>query len=372
MSLRIAQFISGRGIDGATRHATDLSRMLAERGHRVSLFCRPDSWAATQVASCKTIEFVPLLFSRRLRAIQATCVMLRERQIDVVHTHKSSANALGAILRTLFHQPTVATAHSRHWQLHWPFNSHCIAPSVATANYLRRWNRVAAKNITVIPYPFQLINSPTTAPEYSIALRKELGIASDPFLIGVIGTVVPRKGLMTLAKALPLLQQLGHQPLIVSIGQQDPAYKQEIESYLQSHSLSSSLKFLGPCDNTARLMSAFNLVCLPSRDEQLPLSILEAMASARPVLTTPVGGLRDLIHPGNNGQFAPVGSPHHWAQAIALLMKDAALCDRMGFAARQRIEQYCAPEPILTQIEQVYQTAIGQRPLPSAQHSNGK
>ncbi len=360
MTLRIAQFISGRGIDGATRHAVDLSRMLAERGHRVSVFCRPESWAATQIIGCKTVEFIPLLFSRRIRALQTTNTLLRERHIDIVHTHKSSANALGAILKTFFHQPTVATAHSRHWQLHWPFNSHCIAPSLATAAFLRKWNRVAAKRITVIPYPFQLNTCPTFTGEVCNNLRKELGISTDAFLVGVIGTVVPRKGLLTLAKALPLLHQAGHHPLIVSIGQQDPSYKLEIESYLQAHSISSCLKFLGPRDSTAALMPAFDLVCLPSRDEQLPLSILEAMANARPVLTTPVGGLKDLIDPGNNGEFAPVDSPNQWAKAIASFMVDTALCDRVGNAGQRRVAEYCAPDQILPQIERVYQSAIAE------------
>ena len=127
-----------------------LSRELARRGNRVTLVCLPGAWIGDQAAG-DGIEVVRSDLHRwptdELRRIAA---VVRQRQIDVIHTHTSRSNFFGILLRWFSGVPSVATAHSRHIQLHWMFNDRVIAVSEATRRYQRMYNFVRASRIETI------------------------------------------------------------------------------------------------------------------------------------------------------------------------------------------------------------------------------
>ena len=148
--MNIMEIISGTRVNGAILHCLLLSRELARRGNTVTLVCLPGAWIGEQAAG-EGIEVVhsdlhrwPMDELRRIGRV------VRQRKIDVIHTHISRANFFGILLRWFGGVPSVATAHSRHIQLHWMFNDRVIAVSEATRRYQRWHNFVRAGRIETI------------------------------------------------------------------------------------------------------------------------------------------------------------------------------------------------------------------------------
>lgn len=92
-----------------------------------------------------------------------------------------------------------------------------------------------------------------------------------------------------------------------------------------------------------RRATIFSLPCVRvqggARHDGLPVALLEAMASALPVVSTPVGGIPEAVSDGDTGILVPSGDAHRLAVALATLLNDAGLRRRLGLAARERVLQ---------------------------------
>jgi glycosyltransferase involved in cell wall biosynthesis len=98
------------------------------------------------------------------------------------------------------------------------------------------------------------------------------------------------------------------------------------------------VRFLGFRTDVPRLLAAADFLVLPSRWEGMPYAVLEAMASSKPVVATPVDGARDLVEPGVTGELAAEITPHALAEALrAQLARSAAERAAQGAAARARL-----------------------------------
>jgi glycosyltransferase involved in cell wall biosynthesis len=84
------------------------------------------------------------------------------------------------------------------------------------------------------------------------------------------------------------------------------------------------------------------------------MSVLEAMAAGMPVVTTPVGGIPDLIENGVDGYMVPPGDKEALAQVLDQLLRDPALQERVGMAARRKIQGRFSAEVVVPQLEKLY------------------
>jgi glycosyltransferase involved in cell wall biosynthesis len=98
----------------------------------------------------------------------------------------------------------------------------------------------------------------------------------------------------------------------------------------------SGVELLGVRDDVAELMAAADAVALTSAAEALPMSVLEAMAAARPVIATDVGGTAEAVVQGETGLLVPVGDADAAARALLELSSDGERARRMGEAGRAR------------------------------------
>src|SRR5262245_59118621 len=122
--MRIAQLLSARSMNGAARHCLAICADLAERGYQVLLVHRPEIGALLEAPG---VERFGTGFERTLGPLSRIDRRLRAFGAEVMHTHMSSAHSYGAVLRLWRGLPVVATAHSRHFQLHWMVNDRVIA-----------------------------------------------------------------------------------------------------------------------------------------------------------------------------------------------------------------------------------------------------
>lgn len=164
-----------------------------------------------------------------------------------------------------------------------------------------------------------------------------VAIPAAPRLV-CVGRLCEQKGQLLLMQAAGLLAEQGHEFEIVLAG--DGEMRAEIETLIERYGLHGRVRITGWISSEqvrAEILAARALV-LPSFAEGLPVVIMEAMALRRPVLTTYVAGIPELVHPGENGWLFPAGAVEELAAALAdCLAQPPEVLQRMGEAAYGRV-----------------------------------
>ena len=352
--MRVMQIVSGAHVNGAVVHATLLCRALASRGHEVTLVCRPGAWIAAEVAPAG----VAILESPQHRSPAELWRISREarlRRVDVIHTHQTRSHNFGVLMRRLLHRiPTVATAHARRFQPQWCLNDAVIAPSRATARFLHRPNLVPWSRLEVIH------NFLDTAPFEDVAgdarqrLRRVLDAADDDLLVGVVGAVIPGKGLDVVVRALPALRAACPRARVVVIGDGETPHGRSVRDLASRLGVADAIRWLGFRQDVPECLAALDLVAHASRDEQMPMAVLEAMAAGLPVVATAVGGVPECVVDGETGLLVAVDDVAALSAALVGLAGDGARRAAFARAAARRARQSFTADAILPAIERMY------------------
>lgn len=125
----------------------------------------------------------------------------------------------------------------------------------------------------------------------------------------------------------------------------DIAYKLNIQD---------KIIFTGFRADIPEVTSTFDIACLPSLWEGMGRSVLEAMASGKPVVASRVGGIVDLVQDGLTGILVDPGDHQALAKAIIRLLKDKGLRQKMGEEARKRVDERFSTEKMVVEIEKIY------------------
>ena len=156
-----------------------------------------------------------------------------------------------------------------------------------------------------------------------------------------VGRLCEQKGQLLLIEAAHLLSERGHQFELVLAGDGD--MRPAIEAGIARYGLGGKVRITGwiSSDQVRAELLAARAMVLPSFSEGLPVVIMEAMALRRPVLTTYVAGIPELVEEGRNGWLFPAGSVEELADAMAnCLSMDSNQLQVMGDAARERVLQH--------------------------------
>jgi len=166
-----------------------------------------------------------------------------------------------------------------------------------------------------------------------------VGVPTAPRLV-CVGRLCEQKGQLLLLEAARLLAARSITFELVLAG--DGEMRGQIEALIARHGLQQHVRITGWISSAQvreEILAARALV-LPSFAEGLPVVIMEAMALRRPVLTTYVAGIPELVRPAENGWLFPAGAVDELAAAMAdCLAQPAETLQRMGEAARQRVLQ---------------------------------
>ncbi len=185
-------------------------------------------------------------------------------------------------------------------------------------------------------------------------LKSALGFSSDDFLIVLPGRLRKEKGHVFPLKALRILAERALYPKLLIVG--DGPLWNDIAAQVEQGNLGgqAAMRHTIPHDNLMTLMAAADLVVMPSLFEGLGLVAAEAMALGRPVLTTGVGGLAELVEDGVSGLLVPRADEAALAATITRLMNDSPLRKQLGEAACRRIRDRFPPGIVAEQWERFY------------------
>jgi glycosyltransferase involved in cell wall biosynthesis len=171
--------------------------------------------------------------------------------------------------------------------------------------------------------------------------------------IASVGRLSPEKGQATLLRAMPAL--LGVSPdarvLLCGEGPEQDALR-KLASEL---GISDRVEFLGFVPDVRPVLAAANVFVMPSLTEGLGVAALEAMAMAKPVVASAVGGLPESIADGESGLLVPAGDPEALSAAVLALLRNPGRARMMGAAGRDRaLEHYDRPV-VVAQVMKLYQ-----------------
>lgn len=183
-------------------------------------------------------------------------------------------------------------------------------------------------------------------------LRKEWGVPEDVALIGAIGRMVSQKGFEYLIKAIPAIMKSFSKAKIVIVG--DGPLKEGLEALGEGLKVKSSLIFTGFRSDIKEILSAIDILVIPSLLEGFPMITLEGMAMAKPIVATNIDGITEQITDGINGILVPPKDPSALAKAVIRVLKDKEWARAMGLSARGKVEQDFSVEKMVAETEKVY------------------
>lgn len=226
----------------------------------------------------------------------------------------------------------------------------------AVADSLARDYGVDRARLRVLPNGADLPDLEVERPE-ARRLRDRFGAALLKPLWVCAARLEEQKGHAVLFDALAEIRRRGHDFVCALAG--DGTLRTSLERRVADLGLADHVHFLGHLEEVGPLLLAADAVILPSRWEGLPLILLEALARARPVVASAVGGVPDVVEDDVTGRLVPPGDPTALADALEGFhgRPDAAL--RLGRAGEQRIQEAYTWPRVAEGFELVYDDVLG-------------
>jgi glycosyltransferase involved in cell wall biosynthesis len=288
---------------------------------------------------------------------------VRERDIDIVHAHDYKTDVLAWLLSKAEGITPMSTAHGwtghswRERALYYPLDKRVLArfPRVVAVSsdvrseLVRNGAREQAVTTVLngIDHTAFLRDRPRER-----AIRQELGLVEDDFVIGAVGRVEPQKRFDLLLEAVASLRAKYPRVkvLIAGTGSRFGELRDQV-SHLR---LDDVCRLLGNRTDIADLHHAFNVFVQSSDYEGTPNAVLEAMALESPVIATSAGGTAEIVRNGIDGLIVPTGNSPAIVDAIASVLRDPDAARARAASARRRVETDLSFEARMNAVEAIY------------------
>jgi lipopolysaccharide/colanic/teichoic acid biosynthesis glycosyltransferase/glycosyltransferase involved in cell wall biosynthesis len=305
---------------------------------------------------------------RDWKALIALYRLMRREQPHIVHTHAAKPGVLGRVAARLAGVPVVVHTFHGHilhgyygplmtWLLRRMertlarSSDRIIAVSEQVKQDLVRYGVASPEKISVIPLGFNL-QPFLDSGKHRGALYRELGLTNGARLIGIVGRIFPIKNHRLFLEAAARVAAEESSARFVVVG--DGALRPEMEAHARRLGIADRVAFTGWRRDLPRIYPDLDVLVVSSKNEGTPVSAIEAMASACPVVATRVGGLPDLIEDGETGRLVPSEDAPALAAAILRVLRDKEAAQQMARVARERVSERFRAERLIGDIDRLY------------------
>ncbi len=199
------------------------------------------------------------------------------------------------------------------------------------------------------------VNTDKFCPRDNIGIRNSLGFSSEDIVIGTVGRLDPIKDQRLLLQAFSCLKHEEKNLRLVLVG--DGPEKRNLESVRKRLSIGDRVVFLGERDDVDKILSVFDLFVLPSKNEGISNTILEAMATGLPVIATDVGGNPELVKHGHTGLLFPPGGCRALVDALNFYIEqNPHMIEIHGQNARERAVREFSLKRMVKEYETLYKS----------------
>ena len=409
--MKILRIIARLNVGGPARHVVWLSHGLRANGYDTVLVTGvvpsgEDDMTYFAQSAGVTPHVIPQM-SREISLRDALAswkifrLMLRERP-DLVHTHTAKAGTVGRVAGLLYRWLTPAAligkpracrfVHTYHGHVFHSYYGPAKTKLFLTIE--RALARLVTDRIIVVSEQqrreIHEDFSVGTPEQYAVVplgldlslfsgwqarrsrLREELSASADELLIGIVGRLTEIKNHAMFLRAAARVKELtgtssDQRPLrFVIIG--DGSMRGTLEEQARELGLGGDVVFLGTREDPEFFYPALDVVALTSHNEGTPLTLIEAMASERPVVSTAVGGVVDLLGAKlsdgdgytvcERGISVKSGDVEGFAQGLTRLVRDEGLRRDLGGRGREFVTRNYAKERLLADISNLYEKLL--------------
>lgn len=351
---------------------------MADYGWHVTSVCSKGEYVEELRGHGYQIKTIPI--SRNLNPVAHFLSILklvkyfRQEKFDVLHIHTPIAGIVGRIAGRIagipvviftvhgfyFHEGMPPIKRKFHIGLEWLLGRLTDYMFTVSAE-----DAIAAVKLKIMPKAKVLaIGNGVNATRFnpSVAsnvaeIRSALSIPEDAFVIGYIGRMVREKGVVELLQAAERISRQYNHVYFLLVGDRLASdHNASIEERLRvaAECLGEKLILTGLREDVPQLLAAMDVFCLPSYREGLPVSIIEAMMMAKPVVATNIRGSREEVVEGETGFLVPVSDANALTQALASCVNNPEMVRKFGVAGKLRaLRLYDEKKNLRVQMEQI-------------------
>jgi glycosyltransferase involved in cell wall biosynthesis len=355
--------VSGLGIGGAEVVIQHLAYGIDRRSFNVGVCCIRVRGPIGEELARAGIDIVTLSNASVPKpdyfAFIKLLKVIREKNIDVLHTHTVNALVAGGLCKLLM--PRLKLIHTFHFG-----NYPHLGNRIMWMEHL--FSRLATRLIAVGEVQRQQLKSTYRFGEQSVgmvwngvplnshagdpAFRSRVG-ADQHVLVGTIATLIEQKGLRDFLAVARRFQSAADKVRFVIVG--EGHLRAELETMRRDWGLENTLVITGWVPNAASVaLPCFDVFFQPSLWEAMSIAILEAMAAGKPIVATRVGETPHIIEDGVDGLLVNPKDVDGMADAVGRLVDDADLRRQLGAAAQHKVGQRFTVEQMTRTYEDIY------------------
>ena len=337
MPLTFLQYITPSRLAGAEYFFLRVIAHLAEMGHRVIVVTKRDTPLRAEIEKLDNPNIQLHAWHTHGKIDPITlgklCRLIVSERVDVINTHLTTASWQGALAGKITGVPSVAVVHATDRKTWFQHADHLIAVSSGVKESLIEQG-IAPEKIEVLYHGIDLAQY--IAPLETAAAKARLGLPADALTVGVVASLIPRKGHRFLLEALKNLN-VGNGAVHLLLAGEGPL-EAELRAQAAEMGLGERVHFLGFRRDIPLIVCALDVFVLPSLKEGLSIAVMEAMALEKPVVCSEIAGLPEVVRDGQTGFLVPPGDSLALQHALEKLLADAALRARIGCNARRFLE----------------------------------
>jgi glycosyltransferase involved in cell wall biosynthesis len=384
--IKVLRIINRFNIGGPTYNATFLTRFLSDDFETLLVGGLPEEGESDSLHVLEEYGVQPLLidemkrlpnFSSDRKAYKRLKQIIEEFQPDIVHTHASKAGALGRKAAYSLKVPVIV--HTFHGHVF-----HSYFGKVKTAIFKAIERNLAKKSTGIIAISelqkTELSNEHHICPEQKIKVinlgfdlhkfhenldekraitRKEFNVQEDEVAIAIVGRLAPIKNHSLFLEAMRIVASKTQKKCVAFIVG-DGTERESISAKIQelgfpSHfrvEMTSWIKDIGTFN------AGMDIICLSSNNEGTPVSLIEAQAANIPVVTTDVGGVKDILLDGETGFVVPKNNPESYAEKVLLLIEDEKKRKKMSQNGWTFVEEKFHYTTLVKNVEAYYRELL--------------
>ncbi|MCU0612600.1 MAG: glycosyltransferase family 4 protein [Candidatus Eisenbacteria bacterium] len=354
---------SAKRASGGEYWMTQVGAEFVRRGHRVTLVCRPSRPWATQARELGVAVYEHGLHGDiNMNAIVRLALIMARQRVDVVCTVFEREARLAGLANRFFPsvsivQRKVVPLMKNRLQYRASYRylvDKILAPSHSIETQITRYRWLPPGMVEVVPNGIDLSPFQSFNPSRHVANR--LRIPRGRVIVGCVADLVPSKCHEMLLNVMPQLLLLSPQAHVLLVG--DGPMRASLERKRDQMGLGDRVTLAGFRRDIPEVLRNIDVFLLPSRSEGASLAVLEAMAAARPVVVSDVGGNSELVIHGVNGFLFPLDDPLMMVQHVALLAANPRLRKKMGMEGRQWAEREFTLDKMVSRVEDILLTTV--------------
>jgi len=276
--------------------------------------------------------------------------LVRKYHIDIISTHSGKDAWLGAIVGKITDVPIIRTRHLLT-KINSPKSYNLSTITVAVSKQVEEYLRsVGVKNVTTI---YTGIDTNLYKPNNLKKLRKEYNISDDTIVIGIVAVLRAAKRHKDLIEAI---SQIDRNIKLIIVGN-GPQWD-NIQKLIKEKNLEDKVIMTGERNDVPEILSDFDIFVLPSKEEALGTSILEASSAGVPVIGSRVGGIPECVREDKNGLLFDAMNVEDLKDKLLTLIDDKEKLNFYKKNAREFIKENFSVEKMVSETEKLYDRLV--------------